>query len=393
LSLKVEEKTPDQALDEYLDTIYIQSHSKYSVAGYNCALRGGRNTKNAFRVFLKEKHNCDELQLVFRIAKKELDVYKVLNSYVIWLDKNGIKPKTIRFWFSCAKNYLIFLDVEVYSERCKQLVKLPKVRRIKKDAVTKEILVKLLHNVNPKLQCAILVAVSSGMRVGEISGLKLSDIEIHLDPVKINIRAETTKTREDRETFISKEASDTLKDYLAQNFGWKEDSPNKELQELRIFGRTNKIRNKKDSRLPNTEEQKSEAILLQRALIRKIVKVPDLNKLNRNGRRLIHFHAFREYFYSVVSNVSGPNFAHALMGHHDYLDTYYVLSDKQQVQLFKKVEPYLTISDFAKIEKSLEQLQNKQTDILEKYEAFERYLRQKDPTFLEFLKRKESFVQ
>lgn len=114
-----------------------------------------------------------------------------------------------------------------------------------------------------------------------------------------------------------------------------------------------------------------------------------LNKLNRNGRRLIHFHAFREYFYSVVSNVSGPNFAHALMGHHDYLDTYYVLSDKQQVQLFKKAEPYLTISDFAKIEKSLEQLQNKQTDILEKYEAFERYLRQKDPTFLEFLKQKE----
>ena len=77
MSLKVEEKTPDQELDEYLDTIYIQSHSKYSVAGYNCALRGGSNTRNAFRVFLKEKYNCDELQLVYRIANKELNVYKV----------------------------------------------------------------------------------------------------------------------------------------------------------------------------------------------------------------------------------------------------------------------------------------------------------------------------
>lgn len=382
MSLKVEETTPDQALDEYLDTIYIQSHSKYSVAGYNCALRGGRKTKNAFRVFLQEKYNCDELQLVYRITNKELNVYKVLNGYVIWLDKNGLKPKTIRFWFSCAKNYLAFLDVEVYSERCKQLVKLPKIRRIKKDAVTKEILVKLLHNVNPKLQCAILVAISSGMRVGEISGLKLSDIEIHSDPVKINIRAETTKTREDRETFISKEASETLKDYLAQNFGWKEDSPNKNLQELRIFGRTNKIRNKKDSRLPNTEEQKSEAILLQRALIRKIVKVPDLNKLNRNGRRLIHFHAFREYFYSVVSNVSGPNFAHALMGHHDYLDTYYVLSDRQQAQLFKKAEPYLTISDYSKIEKSLERIQEKQAVFDDKYSKLEAFLSKVDQTKL-----------
>jgi len=72
LSLKVEEKTPDQALDEYLDTIYIQSHSKYSVAGYNCALRGGSKTKNAFRVFLLEKYNCDELQL------------KILNLNQLW---------------------------------------------------------------------------------------------------------------------------------------------------------------------------------------------------------------------------------------------------------------------------------------------------------------------
>jgi len=44
---------------------------------------------------------------------------------------------------------------------------------------------------------------------------------------------------------------------------------------------------------------------------------------------------------------------------------------------------------YSKIEKSLESIQNKQTDIVEKYETFERYLRQKDPAFLEFLKRKE----
>jgi len=35
-------------------------------------------------------------------------------------------------------------------------------------------------------------------------------------------------------------------------------------------------------------------------------------------------------------------------------------------------------------------MQNKQTDILEKYETFERYLRQKDPAFLEFLKRNKA---
>ena len=49
----------------------------------------------------------------------------------------------------------------------------------------------------------------------------------------------------------------------------------------------------------------------------------------------------------------------------------------------------IILTKTAKIEKNLENIQNKQTDIVEKYETFERYLRQKDPAFLEFLKQKE----
>ena len=114
---------------------------------------------------------------------------------MIFLDKKGIKPKSIRLWFTIVKGYLTHLQVEVYSEKCKQRVKLPKVRRLKKEALTKEILVKLLRNLDGKLDTAVLVATCSGMRVGEIAGLMLSDIEFNRDPVKINIRAETSKSR------------------------------------------------------------------------------------------------------------------------------------------------------------------------------------------------------
>ena len=387
MSLRLKSKNASQMLNDYLDSIYLQSHSVSSVKSYRTAVIG---VKNGFRVFLKEKHNCDEVQLAFRVENKEVDIYQILSEYVIFLDKNSIKPKTIRLWLSVVKGYFSFMGIDVFAEKCKQIVKLPKVRRLKKEALTKEILIKLLHNLDTKLQTAVLVAVSSGLRVGEIAGLTLSDIEFNADPVKINVRAETSKSGEDRETYISKEASEALRDYLQRFFGWREDSTNKKLQHLRIFGRTNRIK-ERDNRLPTPEEQLSEAILLQRALIRKIQKVPELNRLARNGRRVIHFHAFREFFYTAVSNVSGSNFAHALMGHHEYLDTYYALSEKQQVSLYKKCESYLTISDYTKIEKSLESIQNKQTDIIEKYDAFERYLRQKDPAFLEFLKRKEEF--
>jgi integrase len=385
MSLKIKEKNPDQALRDYLDRIYIQSHSKASVKAYRVGIIGG---SNGFRVFLKEKYNCDEIQLCIRIQNQELDVYDILNDYVVFMDKKGIKPKTTRLWFTVVKGYLTHLGIDVFSEKCKQKIKLPKVRRVKKEALTKEILVRLLRNLDAKLATAALVAISSGMRVGEIAGLTLTDIDFNHEPVQINIRAETSKSREDRETYITNEAANALKDYLKRYFGWMDDSTNSQLQGLRIFGRTNVI--KKDhgtGRLPQPSEQLSDSDLLQGTLRRRISKVPELNRLSRSGGRVIHFHAFREFFYTVVSNVSGSNFAHALMGHHEYLDTYYTLSEKQQTSLYQKAVPYLTISDYSKIENDLEKIQNTQDGLLAKYAEFERYLKAKDPSFLEFLKR------
>jgi len=387
MSLRIKEKSAEQMLNDYLDTIYLQSHSASSKKTYRTAIVG---KENGFRIFLKEKYNCDEVQLAFRIQNKEFDVYEILSEYVIFLDKKSIKPKTIRLWLTIVKGYYTYIGIDVFAEKCKQRVKLPKIKRLKKEALTKEILIKLLHNLDPKLQSAVLLALSSGLRVGEITGLTLHDIEFNSEPIKINVRAETSKSGEDRETYISKEASEALRDYLQRFFGWREDGTNKKIQSLRIFGRTNRIRTGNNSRLPTPQEQLTNSTILQKALIRAIRKVPELNKLGRNGRRIIHFHAFREFFYTVVSNVSGSDYAHALLGHHEYLDTYYTLSQKEQIRLYKNAETHLTISDFTKIEKNLENIQNKQTDIIEKYDAFERYLRQKDPAFLEFLKRKES---
>ena len=92
MSLRIKEKSTEQILNDYLDTIYLQSHSASSKKTYRTAIVG---TKNGFRIFLKEKYNCDEVQLAFRIQNKEFDVYEILSEYVIFLDKKSIKPKTV----------------------------------------------------------------------------------------------------------------------------------------------------------------------------------------------------------------------------------------------------------------------------------------------------------
>jgi hypothetical protein len=145
--LELQTQTHEEALEGYLDFIYTGSHSDASVKAYRTALTGA---KNGFRLFLKEKHNCHEVQLVTRIKREELNVYRVLRDYVIFLDKRKIKPKSIRLWFAAVKGYLTYLEVEVFSEKCKQLIKLPKVRRLRKEGLTKELILKLLRNLDSK---------------------------------------------------------------------------------------------------------------------------------------------------------------------------------------------------------------------------------------------------
>ena len=369
----------DNALQEFLDSCYAVSHSSATVNGYKNAITGKRN---GFRVFLRDKYDYDEIELCVQIQSEKLDVYQILKNYVIFLDKAGLMPNSIKQFFHAVKGYLIHLGIEVYSEKCKQYVKLPKIQRRRKEVITKDMLVRIIGVVSFKLRVVFLVAVSSGMRIGEIGGLRLSDIDFTSIPTKIRIRAETTKTREERETFLTSEATVALKDYLKRYFDWKEDQENIHLKDRSIFGRTSIGKYiRKESR----DEQRASVDLLENILHEQLKKVPEFSGIGENGRRIFHFHALREFFYTVVSNTAGSNFAHALMGHHDYLDTYYSLSEREKIRLYQKCESNLTISDFSKIEEELEKTREKQKDIVNAYDKLTKFLKQKDLSFEKFL--------
>ena len=379
MSDRINYKDAEQALEEFLDSCYSVSHSNATVRGYKSAII---SKTNGFRKFLRERYECDEIQLCEQIAKGVADVYQILKSYLIFLDKANLKPNSVKQFFHAVKGYLIHLGIEIYSEKCKQYVKLPKIQRVRKDPLTKEILVRVFSVLSLKLKTVFLVALSSGMRIGEIGGLQLSDIDFSCTPTKIRIRAETTKTREERETYLSSEATVILKDYLRKYFDWKEDQTNIHLKNTSIFSRTSIG---KYIRKDGIDEQKASVDLLQNLLHMQLKKIPELNEIGRNGRRIVHFHALREYFYTIVSNNSGENFAHALMGHHGYLDTYYTLSEKEAVRLYLKSEPYLTISDYSKIEEELEKTKIKQSEIEETYTKLKSFLMQKDSSFEKFI--------
>ena len=72
--------TPQQVATEFLDSVYLISHSEKTKITYQTAL-------NHFRKFSQSYYNLDEVQVVSQIKSEELDLYQVIRNFIIYLDK------------------------------------------------------------------------------------------------------------------------------------------------------------------------------------------------------------------------------------------------------------------------------------------------------------------
>jgi integrase len=359
-------QTTEQIQKQFLDSMYLISHSKKTIATYQTAL-------NHFKKFTKLQYDCDELHIVEQIKSDKLDLYAVIRNFIIYLDQKHIRPRGIHSYLSGLKGFLRHMGLKINSDDFKQLVKIPRVVKTREIPVTKEMILRVLHNSSPKLQTAILVCTSSGLRIGELVQLKLSDVDFESNPTKINIRSEIAKGSMSRETFITTEATCALQDYLKRYFGWIENVPNLNLQDTMIFGRIS------DVKTGNTPEFSLDSAkqILQVSLRKQIENISELNIKNENGLLAIHFHALRKFFRTTLGNACGRDYAEALMGHGFYMDTYYQLLEEKKKQMYLDAEPQLTLSDFKAVEKNLKVLSAKNTHLEEKFDDLLQYLRTK----------------
>jgi len=298
----------------YLSSLYVISHSNDTVKAYKTGI-------NRFRNFLRDNYQIDELKLLEYLKNEQLEIYSLLTEFVIYLDSKSLSPSSIKSNITSIKGYLRHLGVKINSDDLKQ-VKLPKLVKTREIPIDKAIILRLLRNAKPKLQLAILMATCTGMRVGELACLRISDIDFTSNPTKVFIRAETTKTRQSRECFLTTEATNALKDYIKRFHKWSEGTPDPKVLGTYIFG----------SFLRDREgfSRDSAIQMLQVQLMELIKSIPDLNIKNENGRASIHFHAFRKYFRTTVGNICGRDFAEAIIVHGFYMDTYYQLSEEKK---------------------------------------------------------------
>ncbi len=377
-------------ITRFLERKFRTSRSFSTKNTYNSALK-------RFMKFLDMQYNLDMEQLLRKIEAKETDPIKVLDNFYSFLaeckrensDKIGYSNHTICDYIMVAKEFLNGEGCKIYNEDVRQRFKLPRKIYVYEKGLTKDIINRIIRLANAKLAAAVLIACSSGMRIGEIVQLRFSDVDFTLDPATITVRAETTKTRETRITHISSEAASILKDYLSRrNRPMKNEDyvfllqHEDRLRHLRERLAKNEYNNsglqkmdKKnikilESNLKNItkEERYAKSVLstnhnLEKQLFNLIKNIPELDAKNENGRNSIHFHAFRAWFKTQVTDAHQSDFAEALMGHKSIRLLYYRQNDKVRARTYLDVEHAVTISDTEKIDRNYSDMQKNNSEL------------------------------
>lgn len=298
----------------WLDRVFRRSHSVNSRHAAEMALR-------AFdRVFGEPVEDVIE-----KVKEGKLDVYKVFDRFVSELDKAGLSSHSINGYVNRVKQYFAYNDVEWDETAFRVKVGLPRVEEPDDRAPTVEELRRILVWGKLRTKALILVLASSGIRLGEAIKLKVGDIDFNSRPVKVRLSPKVaSKTGEGRITYISDEATEYLRQYLGNRIG---------NSEAWVFpSEADESRHMSEDRAWHTITECIEKAGLGKAKEKTVT-----------GRRKLHPHSFRKFFFSRVVGVIGETAAHALMGHGSYLKTYYKRPEEERARDYLRCMPHLTI--------------------------------------------------
>lgn len=336
-----------------------------------------------------------------------VDVYEMLSSYVSYLinktsdDGYGISSLTIKQRVTTTKNFLEYYDFDISPRKFKIKVKIPKIVRRLKEALTREDIVKILEACNSiKLKTFVLCLAATGMRASECCSIRLMDMDFKKE--KINIRGEFTKTKQDRYVFMTSELKYQLQQWVRYKYRPRIHYSTLERKNIEftpiiddsdlvfassfIFDKhTKKMQLKTSIPTMIKKDQHKVIKLLYIPLTVQFDKVLDQLKIGYEDaakrRRKITFHSLCRAFKTTISNLGYADLSEWAIGHNG--SVYWQVGEKEKQKLFKKLEPELTFLDqsiimerHADTQSRLEKMEKENLDLRENYKKIMEMIQQ-----------------
>jgi integrase len=315
--------------------------------------------------------------LLLEIKKRNQDPYDILNSYAADLKNRNISGLAIKQRLITVKNFFEYNDINL--SRFKLKVKLPRIVRKQKEALSKEDVVEILNVCdNIRLRTYVILLAASGMRATEALSIRIKDIDFNSNPAKLFVRGEYTKTKVDRIIFLTEEVTRQLKSWLdykhrTRRVCHQDKQKGKTITEYRTP-------DKKDTDLVFAVYQTSGTPSPD--ILYNDLRKSFANTLDRSGkgeredgnqrRRQITLHSFRRFVKTTISDLGYADFSEWFIGHSG--STYWTKKDSEKADIFRKIEPYLTFLNIPQLERQGADIESK----VDELEQLNQTLRDRD---------------
>jgi integrase len=337
----------------------------------------------SFSAFIKNEFNSrlDVNDLVNKIKQGELDTYDILSKYSGYLQTSyNITALTLQQRVVTAKNFLEYFDIEISPRKFKLKVKLPRIIRRNKEALSKQDIVDILNACSDiRLKTYVMLLAGTGMRATEALSIRIKDLDLKSNPAKVFVRGEYTKTRTDRTVFLTEEMVQQLTSWLAYKYRtrrvcYKDEQTGKAITEYRTP-------QKRESDLVFALYQSTQAPAptnLYVEFVRSFGKTLDRMKRgdreegSNERRRKITLHSFRLFVKTTISDLGYDDYSEWFIGHSG--STYWRKKESEKAELFRKIEPYLTFLNIHQLERQGADIQSK----VEELEELNQALRNRD---------------
>ncbi len=260
-----------------------------------------------------------------------LDAYK-RDIELFFISLKEHPPKTIHSRLSQIRMFLLRNHIDPEELFWKDLRrKIRGSRAVTVDSVpSNEELRKILFHLPVHGKALFLTLASSGMRIGEALELKLDDLDLKSDPIRLMVRAETAKSGGQRTCFASREAREAIEQWLHVRSQWLEAAVKKSTWEEKKA---------KDPRLfPLTR------MTVNEMYTRALEKAGYLKRDPRTGYATFHIHTLRKFFRSRLGPVLPLDIVETLLGHESYLASAYRRYTLDQLaEFYRKGEPSLWV--------------------------------------------------